>query len=490
MISDHSRLVSTDAAADSSWVNRYIFLIILAAVLLPAAVLIFTGNPIATFIVAGGLTAGLLVFYPHSCFYIFLLSVAVYIPYRIGGLGIHPFDIAMFLLATAAVLDYLLHTRTEIRPASFDFQFLLLIVATVISAIFAYHPRFSLVPMVRIFLVYFAFRLTFKFALEIGVRRLLSFYIYMVAVLSLINCGLYVIGGGGERVFGLAWLTYETFSMTALPMAMVFLIWSGSTKKKILYSFICLTIGVGILLTQSRAPLLAVLTSVPVLVILSYRKAHRENKIKPKQSLRRVILFAAVLVSILLVFKSSFFTAAFGRYQLLLASLKEPQGTVALRLVLWSAAWKAFLTSPIIGIGIGNFRLVYQIIPEVAITELWKRVANMSAHNVFLQYLAETGIIGASALVALAWKGLSTSLRSARRSFDLKDIQVSIALIVTMFIFITTIFYMRDWTWGQTGYVMAFLFGLNAAWKHQADQSLRQIPMISSPDSNSSPVTK
>jgi len=463
---------------------------VLAGISLPAAALLLTGNSIVALIALGLLMAGSLAFYPRACFYIFLLSVAGYVPYRIGGLGIHLFDIAMGLLAAAVIFDYLLHVRTKIRPASFDVQFLSLIFATVLSAMFAYDPSYSFVPMARIILMYFAFRMTFKFALEIGVRRLLRYYVFMVAILSANNCGLYILGSDEERVFGIAWLTYETFSMTALPIAMVFLIWSRSAMKKLLYTIICLVIGVGILVTQSRAPLLAVMTSVPVLLIFSYLKAHRERSSRPKQNIRIVVLAGTVLVSALLVYKSAYFTAAFERYQMLLASLEKPQGTVALRLVLWSAAWKAFLSSPIVGIGVGNFRLVYQIIPEVAITELWKRVANMSAHNVFLQHLAETGILGASALLALAGKGLVTSMHSLKRSFNQKEIQVSISLIVAMFIFGTTIFYMRDWTWGQTGYVLAFLFGLNAAWYHQVDHTLQPNPRMSEADSDSALSTK
>lgn len=466
-----------------NWVNRYVFLIVLAAMSLPPAILLLTGNSMMALVALGILIAGSLAFYPRTCFYIFLLSVAGYVPYRIGGLGIHLFDIAIGLLAAAVMLDYFLHVKTKIRPASFDFQFLLLIFATILSAMFAYDLRYSFVPMARIIFLYFAFRLTFKFALEIGVHRLLRYYLYMVALLSVNNCALYFLGGDGERVFGIAWLTYETFSMTALPIAMVFLIWSRSAMKKLLYTIICIVIGVGILVTQSRAPLLAVMTSVPVLLFFSYLKAHRERDIRPKRNIRIVILAGIALVATLLVYKSAYFAATFERYQMLFASLERPQGTVALRLVLWSAAWKAFLSSPIVGIGIGNFRLVYQIIPEVAITELWKRVANMSAHNVFLQYLAETGVLGASALLALAGKGLMTSMRSLRRSFNQRDIQVSISLVVAMFIFASTIFYMRDWTWGQTGYVLAFLFGLTAAWYHQFDQSLRQDSLEPGPDS-------
>ena len=47
------------------------------------------------------------------------------------------------------------------------------------------------------------------------------------------------------------------------------------------------------------------------------------------------------------------------------ASANRPQGTVALRLVLWKAAFKGFLLDPITGIGIGNYRIIDQIIQQL-----------------------------------------------------------------------------------------------------------------------------
>ncbi|MCP4669494.1 MAG: hypothetical protein GY849_24435 [Deltaproteobacteria bacterium] len=90
-------------------------------------------------------------------------------------------------------------------------------------------------------------------------------------------------------------------------------------------------------------------------------------------------------------------------------------------------------------------------------------VKGMSAHNVILHYLAETGLVGALALVVLVWGGLKTSYRNYRERLSRKDTQVTAALFIAMVVFCITILYMRAWTWGQGGYIMALLFGLVAA---------------------------
>jgi O-antigen ligase len=54
---------------------------------------------------------------------------------------------------------------------------------------------------------------------------------------------------------------------------------------------------------------------------------------------------------------------------------------------MWSVIWGEFLKSPIIGHG-------YHITSETGAIEVWNLVANHTAHNIYLQVLAGTGIIG------------------------------------------------------------------------------------------------
>ena len=137
---------------------------------------------------------------PRHSFYLFLLSIAVYYPYHLTGFAVHPFDLAMGLLYFSVVIDFCLHTRTEIRKTGLDLAFIFLIIATLISAVFAYNVRKSIVPLFRIIVIYLSFRVVFKMALELSVRKVVLFYIYQVFFLSLINCFLFVIRGGGVRV--------------------------------------------------------------------------------------------------------------------------------------------------------------------------------------------------------------------------------------------------------------------------------------------------
>jgi O-antigen ligase len=62
--------------------------------------------------------------------------------------------------------------------------------------------------------------------------------------------------------------------------------------------------------------------------------------------------------------------------------------TQASRLALWGAAGIMFLSHPVLGVGYGNYRALYHdYIPGTRPNEL-------DAHNLYLQFLSETGLIG------------------------------------------------------------------------------------------------
>ncbi len=408
-----------------------------------------------------------LLFNPKRCFSIFFIAIAIYFPTRIGNFVIQPVDLILALLLFSVLLDFLLNINFKFRPASFDRHFLLLILATAISAVFAFDPSFSILPLLRIVLIYLAFRLFFKFSLEIGIRKMLDYFIYLVTFLSAINILQYFISLGELRVFGSAWLTYESYSMTALPISLAFFLWSLESKERFKYGLFCLVMGMGIIATQSRGPLLAVIITIPVLLFLTNLKALRD-KVKLRSNNLRLILIGTLLLGItIIIFKSSMFFGVLERYEEFVSSAEAPQGTVAFRVLQWTAAIEVFKENPITGIGIGNFKLIENIWPVIRLSEHWKYIKDMSVHNVFLQYLAETGIIGAAMLLLLALKGLSVGYKTFKRKLSLKQNQNSAAIFIGLFVFSHTIFYLRDWTWGQTGFILSFLFGVAAAWNYQ-----------------------
>jgi O-antigen ligase len=304
---------------------------------------------------------------------------------------------------------------------------------------------------------------------RLGVRKLLLLYIYLVGTLSLINITLFLYHRGAERIFGPAWLAFENYSMTALPMALAFLIWSRTRAERLRFAAIIVLIALAVVASGSRGTLVAIALALPVLIWLAYRKITRDQMWEARHSINQVMLVAVIIGVTLAAFSSSLLVGFVGRVEELVASLVNPQGTIALRIVLWTAAFKAWLTSPIVGIGIGNFNLVDQVVPEMKTAPVWYYIRGMSAHNVVLHYLAETGIIGVVALLAVTASGLRMGREVFRRKLSLEETQISGAIMIAMVVFALSIFFMRAWTWAQEGYIMAMLFGMAAAWCHQLE---------------------
>jgi putative inorganic carbon (hco3(-)) transporter len=99
------------------------------------------------------------------------------------------------------------------------------------------------------------------------------------------------------------------------------------------------------------------------------------------------------------------------------------------RLALWNAAGAMFVQHPVLGVGYGNYRSLYSdYIPGAAPNEL-------DAHNMYLQMLSETGVIGFLAFSVLL-VGLAIAAIKAARNPDplyrLAGIAMGGALVATL----------------------------------------------------------
>lgn len=441
----------------------------LLACILPVIALVLAGRPLIALVLLPAPLALYLCTNPRAAFCLFLLAIGLYLPYFIGNFALWPFDVALALLVFGILIDFLLHQRTEVHKTPFDLPFFFLIGATWISALFAFDHAKAVIPSLRILAIYMAFRAVFTMARRIGVRQVVLVYLWQVCGLSVINLVLFVLAGGRERVFGPAWLAFENLAMTATPMALAFFIWARSTRDRLLYAVMTIVIVLAVAASGSRGAMLAIALSIPLLVWVARAKARQEHDDDARRAAGRIIAIAALSGLLVLVLGTALFGNFLERVAELGASVSRPQGTVALRFVLWKAALKGFLTSPIVGIGIGNYTAIDQIVPSIKAEPVWYYIRGMSAHNVVLHYLAETGLIGAAALLTLAGTGFVQARRQFRIPRTRQETQVSSALYIMMLVFCLSIFFMRAWTWSQEGYLLAVIFGLCAAWLRQPD---------------------
>ena len=107
------------------------------------------------------------------------------------------------------------------------------------------------------------------------------------------------------------------------------------------------------------------------------------------------------------------------------------------RQVLWGAAWSLFLSSPMSGVGYGSFGLRDQ--RDFVLAGFGGDSTPYHAHNIYLNALAETGVIGLILFVALlivvtrvSWKSHSLAMRSGSSLAGGFHLGVTMAIIGVM----------------------------------------------------------
>jgi O-antigen ligase len=105
----------------------------------------------------------------------------------------------------------------------------------------------------------------------------------------------------------------------------------------------------------------------------------------------------------------------------------EPEGTegdIAVRRDIWGAALDIYSDHPLLGAGVNNFRVAYAELPSTLDSASQRRLLYVDAaaasaipyhaHNVYLNVLAEEGIVGLAAFLLVALAALGVLYRASR----------------------------------------------------------------------------
>jgi len=179
----------------------------------------------------------------------------------------------------------------------------------------------------------------------------------------------------------------------ALPFALACTLIRVSRGLRLLAISCLISATIALLLTQTRGAVFAFAGTLLLTVFLFARTSRSRKALA-------VTLLITVLVSV------PFFGQLSTRY----STVDDDSGVM--RLMFWDAALGMFLSSPLIGVGYGNFG---------GLVELPGEEIRRDVHNIYLQLLAETGVIGFAVFALL----MAVSLRAAWRDFhcprDLMD---------------------------------------------------------------------
>jgi O-antigen ligase len=128
----------------------------------------------------------------------------------------------------------------------------------------------------------------------------------------------------------------------------------------------------------------------------------------------RLALLAALVVAVsALMFAPAAFKDRF--------SSRETSADVGLRSDIWASAVDIYAEHPLLGVGLNNFDEAYSSLPSTLSTGAQRRLLHQSqilvpphAQNLYLNVLAEEGIVGLLCLIALAIAALLTLYRGCR----------------------------------------------------------------------------
>lgn len=196
----------------------------------------------------------------------------------------------------------------------------------------------------------------------------------------------------------------DHYSTNGIYLAIAFLLFAcrifdqgAYLKYRLRYNILILLSLFALLLTGKRAHLLFGLFAVFLVYLVNNNKHGLASILK----ISGIVLFAGLLLFIL-----SFFVPAvlntFNRINEIFQGGDITNG----RMEFYTLAYSMFLQHPLLGNGWGSFMYTYQKL-HGAYAGVYSL---MSAHNVYLQVLCETGILGLSVFLACIFYNLSKTL--------------------------------------------------------------------------------
>jgi O-antigen ligase len=432
-------------------------------------VLIHTGNTLVAMAPLAAAACVLIISHPRLAVYqyVFVLFIQWEL---VSSIPLYITDVSAALVILAAILDILVGSRLPSRLPRLTLNFAVLIAAVFIAGMLGNNPMISLHPLARLTFLMLTFLSIYRLVGGVRVDTLIKLFFWVCVLHALVVMGGFVASGGSERSWGFSPATFNALSMLTLPVGTSLYLWHkrGGAGWYLLGTAIVLG---GLISTQSRFSIIFALAMSTLTLIISWRyhrhlkaKKHQDqfNSVYPNVSLRcRWLVLGTIGLTVVVV--GLIPELQLGVVDRFSALIKSPTGsTVFLRLTLWSFALKAFLSSPLTGIGPGCFRSIHHILPTLNLSQVGPWIRGLSAHNLFLHYLAEAGLIGGISLAALMVNQFRLSRRIWKLQTRHEDIACAIALYATGTLFVITTFLETGWLWGQSGFAFTFFVALIA----------------------------
>jgi len=389
----------------------------------------------------------LILFDIRSSIYFLLISVFIGVFIFKEPYGLRPVDLLIIFTLFAYIfhkiytLDFSIPINELSKPA---FIFLTAIFISLLDASNFQKGLLNYFKHFELFLLFFILADLFSSWSLARLRRLVEYFIYIASAATLIAL-VFIFFGENVRAFGITGTPLPDLTVSALIASITFLIMSKNRRRTQKFLALASILFLGLVMTQTRGAWLSFSISFLFLSYLLLKKSIPGTKRK----LFKIFFLGLLLIGLLfIVFQSAFIGISHRVSQVQYLDV----GTIQFRFILWHAAITAFLANPLNGIGLGHFSLLSDQFSDIGKSAIFKEnIEGLSAHNVLISYLSETGLIGISALIFFYYSIMKLSTKTYNRIKSNVNLDIVIIIRTILFFVIVSSAYAGSWFWGLNG---------------------------------------
>ena len=381
----------------------------------------------------------------------------------IGTLTVCFHDIICLIMITVWSLDFFLKGSLHFRLHSIDRKlvlFLLWLLFSWLLSIFFFVPHGSilddyiithLIAVRNIGEVFIAYFYTRSLRNIISVKEIFNTLILSSLVVSVITF-FYTFQYGMLAAFGTPQSYRPQFPLIS-SFALLYLTSLFFHEKKNFLWYFCIWIAIllnlfTVIVLFEKKTTLGIVISLGFLLLTHYRTILRFTKLRFFNALALSVIVLIIVIPLLFSIGSQSIyqlgeTKGFKAAAWYLDYVKNPlpnligelKGTSyageSARLNLWKIGWEVFMKNPITGVGYGNFSYFSSKVKY----RVFGIGGMVSSHNIFIQIMAEAGLVGLLLFVLLLSQVLKNILKVRIRENKLKGMSVNGDAILLVFIF-------------------------------------------------------
>jgi len=290
----------------------------------------------------------------------------------------------------------------------FDIIPIFLILAFLVSALFSPFRNFALENFLVLLFMYIVYLFLRKDKLsQESLSSIIDYWILGGILLAFGGFVGYLYNGNYADTPFLGKNGIGTILATAIPLSQIKMF----REKKLFHHLSFVLLIFGLVLTICQGAWIGIGVAEGILFLFGDKKVKRS-----------VLTLIAIIVIAVGVFSVHSIITQNNLIRFLFTRLDMGSSSKVERIYIWDSSWKIFLDHPIFGVGIGTFPLAY---PEYKLPQA--RGLNMSfAHNLPLNLLVETGILGFSAFFLFLWDICRKGIILFKR---IEDKEIILALI-------------------------------------------------------------